>query len=112
LDCHKLAFGHHADDALHTSLLSLFYSGRLETLPPRLDFFEGQVSLIRPLIYVEERQLVRLARALDFPLQEAACPRADTSRRAWIRQWLGRVGPDYRRIRTNIWRAARRQSGF
>lgn len=112
LGCNKLAFGHHADDALQTTLLNLFYTGRLETMAPRLPFFDGQISVIRPLIYLEERQLDQLARALAFPADEETCPFSRTSKRAWIKEWLRHAGRDYRRIRRNLWRAARQQSGF
>jgi tRNA 2-thiocytidine biosynthesis protein TtcA len=110
LGCNKLALGHHADDALQTALLNLFYSGRLETMAPSAQFFDGQITLIRPLIYLEERQLERLARALAFPVPDSTCPRNDESRRAWLKEWLGRSGPAYRQIRTNVWRAAHRNS--
>jgi tRNA 2-thiocytidine biosynthesis protein TtcA len=112
LDCNKLAFGHHADDALHTILLNLFYSGRLETMAPKVQFFDGQISVIRPLIYVEERRLDQLTRALALPSPEVNCPLSRTSKRAWIKEWLRHAGPDYRQIRTNLWRAARHHSGF
>jgi len=112
LGCNKLAFGHHADDALHTTLLNLFYSGRLETMAPNVQFFDGQISVIRPLIYVEERRLDQLTRALAFPLPKVTCPLSRTSKRAWIKEWLRHAGPDYRQIRMNLWRAARQHSGF
>jgi tRNA 2-thiocytidine biosynthesis protein TtcA len=112
LGCNKLAFGHHIDDALQTTLLNLFYSGRLETMAPNVEFFDGQITVIRPLIYLEERKLDQLARALAFPRDEATCPLNRTSKRAWIKEWLRHAGPDYRQIRANLWRAARQQSGF
>jgi tRNA 2-thiocytidine biosynthesis protein TtcA len=112
LGCSKLAFGHHADDVLQTTLLNLFYSGRLETMVPNVEFFDGQITVIRPLIYVEERRLDQLTRALGFPQDEATCPFDGTSKRAWIKEWLCHAGPDYRQIRSNLWRAARQQSGF
>ena len=110
LGCNRLAFGHHADDALHTTLINLLYSGRLETMAPNVRFFDGQINLIRPLIYTEERQLDQLARALGFPRDEVTCPLSRTSKRAWVKEWLQHAGPDYRQIRTNLWRAARRHS--
>jgi len=55
LGCSKLAFGHHAADAAATTLLSLMYGGRLETMLPRREFFDDKVTVIRPLIYVPER---------------------------------------------------------
>jgi tRNA 2-thiocytidine biosynthesis protein TtcA len=112
LGCNKLAFGHHADDALHTTLLNLFYSGQLETMAPNVQLFDGQINLIRPLIYLEERHLDRLARALAFPRDEVTCPLNRTSKRAWVKEWLRHAGSDYRQIRTNLWRAARRHSQF
>ena len=112
LGCNKLAFGHHADDAVQTTLLNLFYSGRLETMAPTLQFFDDQIHLIRPLIYLEERRLERLAKELAFPLNEVTCPLSQTSKRAWIKDWLRQAGPDYRQIRTNLWRAARQRSQF
>ena len=108
LGCNKLALAHHADDAAQTTLLSLLYSGRLETLAPRLEFFDSAITLIRPLVYVEERRLAQLARALEVALDEAVCPRANTSQRAWVRRWLAEAGPDVRQMRANLWRAARR----
>jgi tRNA 2-thiocytidine biosynthesis protein TtcA len=112
LDCNKLAFGHHADDVLQTTLLNLFYSGRLETMAPNVEFFDGQVTVIRPLIYLEERRLDQLAKSLVYPRDEATCPLNRTSKRAWIKEWLRHAGPDYGQIRANLWRAARQQSGF
>ena len=112
LGCNKLAFGHHADDALQTTLLNLFYSGRLETMAPSVDFFDAQIVVIRPLIYTEERRLDQLARALAFPRDKATCPHNDTSKRAWVKEWLHHAGPDYGQIRANLWRAARRHSQF
>jgi tRNA 2-thiocytidine biosynthesis protein TtcA len=112
LSCNKLAFGHHADDAAYTTLLNLFYGGRLETMAPRGEFFDEQITLIRPLIYVEERRLSQLARALGLVLAEGTCPLSHTSRRAWIKNWLRQTGPEYRQIRTNLWRAAHQQGGL
>ncbi|MGC8879213.1 MAG: ATP-binding protein [Anaerolineae bacterium] len=110
LGCNKLAFAHHADDAAETTLLNLLFSGRLQALSPRLDFFDHTISLIRPLIYLEESRLTRLARALQLPYSDLPCPNADTSRRAWIRRWLADAGRNRRQIRANLWRAAWRSS--
>ncbi|MCS7260073.1 MAG: hypothetical protein NZ765_04735 [Anaerolineae bacterium] len=107
LRCNKLALAHHADDAAETALLNLLFAGRLQTLAPRLDFFGQTITLIRPLIYLEESRLIQLARALQLPYCDSACPQAETSRRAWIRRWLADAGRNRRQIRANLWRAAR-----
>jgi len=105
--CNKLAFGHHADDAAVTALLNLLFAGRLETLEPKVDFFDGRIAVVRPLIYVPAKELTRYARAAGFPLAPA-CPRASDSRRQQIEAFLRGFGRHQAHIRANIWRAARR----
>ena len=111
LSCHKLAFGHHADDAAATTLLNLLFTGRLETMVPRLQFFEGAVTAIRPLIYVPEKELARYGRAAGFPAH-APCPQGLTSKRAQMQALLRQFGRDQKQIRANLWRAARETMGF
>ncbi len=109
LGCNKIAFAHHADDAAITTLLSLMYKGRLETLAPSLNFFEGRFFVIRPLILVPEAEIARYARAAGwgFPA-ELECPRTATSRRADVERFLRSLPPRERKaIRANLWRAGR-----
>lgn len=109
LGCNKIAFAHHADDAAVTTLLSLMYKGRLETLAPSLNFFEGRFFVIRPLILVPEAEIARYARAAgwEFPA-ELDCPRTATTRRADVQRFLHSLnGRERKAIRANLWRAAR-----
>lgn len=111
LGCTKLAFGHHADDAAATTLLNLMFTGRLETMAPRVSFFDGAITVIRPLIYVPEKELVRYAQAAGFP-DVPPCPQGLVSQRAQIRQMLRGFGRAQKQIRANLWRAARKEMGF
>jgi tRNA 2-thiocytidine biosynthesis protein TtcA len=112
LGCNKLAFGHHADDAVATTLLSLMFAGQLETMKPRVAFFDGKVTVIRPLIYVPEKELVRYGRAAGFPNPPPLCPRGLTSQRAQVKALLRHFGRSQKQIRANLWRAAREGMGF
>jgi tRNA 2-thiocytidine biosynthesis protein TtcA len=112
LGCNKVALAHHADDAAETTLMSLLQVGRLETLLPVRSYFDGALTIIRPLIYVEERRLRLLAGALGVPEDQSACPRAATSQRAWVRRWLADAGRNGRQMRANLWRVARHALGF
>jgi tRNA 2-thiocytidine biosynthesis protein TtcA len=111
LGCNKLALGHQADDAAATTLLNLMFSGRLETLVPRIEFFDGAVTIIRPLIYVPEKELVRYGRALGFP-DSSPCVQGLVSRRAQVKTLLRQFGRDQKQVRANLWRAARRAMEF
>jgi tRNA 2-thiocytidine biosynthesis protein TtcA len=108
LGCNKVAFGHHADDIAQTTLLNLFYQGRLETMRPRVEFFGGKLTVIRPLAYVPEKELVRFAAACEFPPPPSPCANADASRRVLMAQILRTVEETYPKVKINLWRAVER----
>lgn len=93
--CAKVALGHHADDLAETALMNLFYNARLETMAPSMPLFEGRFTLIRPLAYVEERDIVTYARASGFPLAGEPCPDGARSRRALARRLLREVEAEH-----------------
>ena len=59
LGCNKIALGHHFDDVIETTLLSMFYGSEIKTMMPKLhsDNFEG-IELIRPLVLVKEEDII------------------------------------------------------
>lgn len=81
LGCNKLALGHHADDALDTFILSLIYEGRISTFMPVSVMERSNITLIRPLIYVEEKYLSGLARRYDLPIIHNPCPQDKHTKR-------------------------------
>lgn len=64
----KMALGHHRDDLIETTLLNLFYSGSLGSMPPKLKSDDGRNVVIRPLCYVAEKDLLELSRIWNFPI--------------------------------------------
>lgn len=64
----KIALGHHRDDILETLLLNLFYTGKLKTMPPKLQSKDGHHIVIRPLAAIKEADLARYAELRSFPL--------------------------------------------
>jgi tRNA 2-thiocytidine biosynthesis protein TtcA len=74
LGCNKLALGHHRDDMLHTFLLNFFFAGKLQAMPPKgvskggAQAGKDQHTVIRPLAYVAEADLVRWAEMQQFPI--------------------------------------------
>jgi tRNA 2-thiocytidine biosynthesis protein TtcA len=105
LGCHKVALGHHADDAAQTTLLNLMYHGRVETLHPTRTFFGGEMVLIRPMLYVPEKDIARYAWLRGFPTEEHCCPQSLTSRRALARNIIRLIEHDYPKVKINLLRA-------
>jgi tRNA 2-thiocytidine biosynthesis protein TtcA len=66
--CSALVLGHHRDDSLETFFMNLFHGGKLAAMPPRLLNDEGDVEVLRPLIYCAEEDLARFAEAMAFPI--------------------------------------------
>jgi len=106
LGCNKIAFGHHLDDLAQTVLLNLSLHGRLETMAPVRNYFDGSLSIIRPLIYVPENELKRFASAHEFPPPPQECPRGEHSHRKQMKDILIQMQKACRQARYNLVRSA------
>lgn len=70
----KIALGHHLDDLIETLLINQFFEGRLSTMPLKLTSDDGANTVIRPLGYVEEEDIRRLAWLKGYPIVPCGCP--------------------------------------
>jgi tRNA 2-thiocytidine biosynthesis protein TtcA len=68
LKCTKIALGHHRDDMLQTLFLNMFFGGKLKGMPPKLQSDDGKHIVIRPLAYVDERDIVAYSEWQQFPI--------------------------------------------
>ena len=74
LGCNKIALGHHFDDVIETTLLSMFYGSEIKTMMPKLhsDNFEG-LELIRPMYLVKEQDIISWMKYNDLLFLNCAC---------------------------------------
>jgi tRNA 2-thiocytidine biosynthesis protein TtcA len=66
--CSALVLGHHREDSLETFFMNLFHGGQLAAMPPRLMNDDGDVEVLRPMIFCAEPDLARFAEAMAFPI--------------------------------------------
>ena len=72
LGCNKVALGHHKDDLIETFLMSLFFEGRLSTFKPKTYLSRVDITVIRPLIYCDESEIIKISN--NFPILYNNCP--------------------------------------
>lgn len=64
----KIALGHHREDVLETFFLNLFFSAKLESMPPIYRTDDNKHTVIRPLVFCKEEQIIEYAALRDFPI--------------------------------------------
>jgi tRNA 2-thiocytidine biosynthesis protein TtcA len=85
----KIALGHHREDALETFFLNLFFGGKLEALPARFLNDEGDLTVIRPLIYCSEKMIAKYAVMREFPIIPCnLCGSQDNLQRGIIKEMM------------------------
>lgn len=111
LGCNKIALGHHMDDVIETTLLSMFYGAEVKTMMPKLhsENWDG-VELIRPLFKVREEAIIRWRDGNDLTFINCACRFTEgcslindgTSKRKVVKEFIKKMKKDNPNIEHNI----------
>jgi tRNA 2-thiocytidine biosynthesis protein TtcA len=91
----KLALAHHLDDAVHTFLLSILHSGKLETMRPKVFQDRSGITVIRPLIYFREKDIERNVKLYGFQPISTGCPVSGKSNRSRIKEIVNEISKEY-----------------
>ena len=89
--CNKVAFAHHADDAIETLFLNAMYGSRLATFDPKMWMSEQEVFFIRPFVYVKEEEIIFHTQELDIPKVKSGCPVDGLTKRQTIKDILNGI---------------------
>lgn len=90
--CNKLALGHHADDLVETFFLSLIYEGRLSTFEPVTYLSRSQMTVIRPMIYIEEKDVAAYSK--NLPVIKNYCPYDKHTKRQYVKELIASIKAD------------------
>ncbi len=108
LGCNKVALAHNRDDVLETLLLSTFYEGRIHSFSPVTFLDRKAITVIRPLIYVEEKQIRTFIKDRNLQIIQNPCTANGHTKRQFIKELLRDLSVDNREIKNNIFGAIKR----
>lgn len=108
MDFTKVALGHHFDDAVETFLMSLLFEGRLSCFQPVTYLDRSGVTQIRPMLYLTESMVQRLAQEAQLPIVENRCPADKNTKREEIKGLIAQLRKDYPDIKDRVFGAMQR----
>lgn len=102
-----VAFGHHRDDSAQTLLLNLLHKGEFAANLPKVHMRDYGVTIIRPLIYIDENSLREFAKQYGFARISCQCPVGQNSKRKVVDQLIKEMEVHFPNARANLARAGR-----
>jgi len=109
LGCNKVAYAHHKDDAVNTMLLSLFFEGRIQSLEPYTYLDGSEVTIIRPMILVNESEVIGFSNKYDLPIVENSCPADGYTKREYVSDLVKQLNRENPGIRDRMFTAINKQ---
>lgn len=106
--CNKVAYAHHRDDVVETMLLSLFFEGRLHTFSPVARLDRTGLTVIRPLLYMSESDVIGFRNKYDLPVVKSPCPADGHTRREYVKQLLRQLNLENPGIKNRMFTAIQR----
>lgn len=86
--CNKVAYAHHKDDVVETMLLSLIFEGRLHTFSPVTYLDRMDLTVIRPLIYMHEADVIGFVNKYQVSVVKSPCPADGYTKREYVKELL------------------------
>ncbi len=102
---YKIAFGHHLDDAIETLMMNMVMHANISSIPPTLSMFNGEITIIRPLIYNTNTEMAEYARIKEFASLKRECPYEDHTYRNHARQWISQFEELNTQARINLFKS-------
>lgn len=88
LGCNKVAYAHHKDDVVETMLMSLIFEGRFHTFSPVTYLDRMDLKVIRPLMYMNEADVIGFVNKYEVPVVKSPCPADGHTKREYIKNLL------------------------
>ena len=108
LGCTSVALGHHFDDVVETFMLNLFFEGRLGCFSPVTYLSRVGIKLIRPMLYMPEKDVKYFASKTELPIIKSPCPADGNTEREEMKKLLASLERENKGLRYRIFGAIQR----
>ncbi|MCU6746687.1 MULTISPECIES: tRNA 2-thiocytidine biosynthesis TtcA family protein [Lachnospiraceae] len=88
MGCNKVAYAHHKDDIVETMLLSLIFEGRFYSFSPKTYLDRMDLTVIRPILFVEEKDVIGFKNKYHLPVVKSKCPVDGYTKRQYAKELL------------------------
>lgn len=105
LGCNKVAYAHHRDDIIETMLLSLIFEGRFYSFSPKTYLDRMDLTVIRPIMYVPEVDVIGFKNKYDLPVCKNPCPADGVTKREYAKNLLRQLNLDHPGTKDRMFRA-------
>ena len=112
LSCNKIALGHHQDDAIETLFMNMIHGSKIATFQPVQYMSRMDMSMIRPLIYCKESQIIHVCQVNGIPSAKKICPNDGITMRQEMKEMLEKIYDSYPQARDNFLTALSNEQQF
>ena len=105
MGCNKVAYAHHKDDIIETMLLSLIFEGRFYSFSPRTYLDRMDLTVIRPLMFVSEMEVIGFKNKYDLPVVKSKCPIDGYTKRQYAKELVKQLNTEHPGARERMFHA-------
>lgn len=105
--CNKVAYAHHKDDVVETMLMSLIYEGRFHTFAPVTYLDRMDMTVIRPLMYMNEADVIGFVNKYNVPVVKSPCPADGHTKREYVKNLLRQLNLENPGVKERMFTAVR-----
>ncbi len=105
--CNKVAYAHHKDDVVETMMMSLIFEGRFHTFSPNTYLDRMDLTVIRPMIYMQEADVIGFVNKYDVPVVKSPCPADGYTKREYVKELLRNLNLENPGVKERMFTAIR-----
>ena len=105
IGCNKIAYAHHKDYIIETMILSLFFEGRFYSFSPKTYLDRMDLTVIRPIMFVDEADVIGFKNKYNLPVVKSACPVDGYTKRQYAKDLLADLNRQYPGIKQRMFTA-------